>query len=106
MKKFKIKKNDKVIVLSGKDKGKSGVVLKVLRERDRVLVSEVNMVKKHTRATQAEPATIVSKEASLHISNVALICPKTNKATKVGYKFLEDGLKVRVARKSGEVIEN
>jgi len=106
MKKFKIKKNDKVTVLAGKDKGKSGVVLKVLRDRDRVLVSEVNMVKKHVRATQAEPAGIIQKEVSMHISNVALICPKTSKATKIGYKFLADGLKVRVARKSGEVIDN
>ena len=106
MKKFKIKKNDKVIVISGKDKGKSGVVTKVLKEKDRLIVSDVNLIKRHTKASQSHAGGIVTKEASIHISNVAHICPKNNTATKVGYKMLSDGKKVRIAKKSGEVIDN
>jgi large subunit ribosomal protein L24 len=101
----KIKRNDEVIVTTGRDKGKRGKVLRVLE--DRVMVSGVNMVKRHTRPNpQAGIAGgIVEKEASLHISNVALVDPSSGKASRVGYKLLGDGKKVRVFRKSGEVID-
>lgn len=105
-KKFKIKKGDEVIVIAGKDKGKKGSVLSVLREKSRVLVSGVNLVKKHQRPDRNNAGGIVSKEASLHISNVALLDPKEGKATRVGYKLLADGKKVRVAKASGEVLGN
>ena len=103
--KFKIKKNDKVIILSGKDKGKAGDVIKVLTKRKKLLISGINTVKKHTKATEGSQGGIVQKEMPIDISNVSLLCPKTNKPTKVGYKFLEDGKKVRFARKSGEIID-
>jgi large subunit ribosomal protein L24 len=106
MKKFKIKKNDKVQVMTGKDKGKFGTVTKVLRDRDRLVVSGVNLVKKHLKATQASAAGIVQVESTIHISNVAVVCPKSNLHTKVGYKMLEDGKKVRVAKKTGEILDN
>src|SRR5579863_2842285 len=95
-KKIKIKKGDEVIVIAGKDKGKKGSVLSVIRNNDRVVVAGVNMVKKHQKADRNHAGGIVSKEASLHISNVALIDPKEGKATKIGYKELADGRKVRV----------
>ena len=104
-KKFKLKKGDDVVVVSGRDKGKKGSILRVLREDDRVLVDGVNMVKRHTRPSQTQPGGIVSKEAPIHISNVALADPKDGGATRVGYKFLEDGRKVRFAKQSGEVID-
>ena len=104
-KKFKLKKGDDVVVVSGRDKGKTGSILRVLREDDRVLVDGVNMVKRHTRPSQTQPGGIVSKEAPIHISNVALADPKDGVATRVGYKFLEDGRKVRFAKQSGEVID-
>lgn len=101
----KIKRNDEVIVTTGRDKGKRGKVLRVLE--DRVTVSGVNMVKRHTRPNpQAGIAGgIVEKEASLHISNVALVDPSSGKPSRVGYKLLADGKKVRVFRKTGEVID-
>lgn len=102
--KLKVKKGDKVIVLSGKNKGARGEVLQVMRDTNRVLVQGVNMVKRHTKPTQTSAGGIVSKEASIHASNVALIDPKSDKATKVGFKVEKDGTKVRVARKSGAVI--
>jgi large subunit ribosomal protein L24 len=104
-KKFKIKKGDKVTVITGRDKGKQGEVLRVLREDDRVLVQGVNMVKRHTAPSQTNPGGIVEKEASLHISNVAHIDPKSNKATRVGYKIDKDGRKSRIAKRSGESID-
>jgi large subunit ribosomal protein L24 len=103
--KFKIKKGDKVVVITGRDKGKSGEVLKVLRDEDRVLVQGVHMVKRHTRPSAGQSGGIVEKEAPIHISNVAHLDPKSNKPTRVGYKTLEDGRKVRVARRSGEVLD-
>jgi len=103
-KKMKIKKGDNVIVIAGKDKGKKGEVLSVARESDRVIVSGINILKKHKRADKDGAAGIISKEAGLHISNVALVDPKEGKATRVGYKLLADGKKVRVARRSGETI--
>jgi len=102
-KKMKIKKGDEVIVIAGKDKGKKGAVLSVLRENDRVVVAGVNMIKRHTRPDRAGAGGIVSKEASLHISNVALLDPKEGKATRVGYK-IDGDKKVRISRRSGETI--
>ena len=104
--KFKIKKGDKVIAITGKDKGRTGEVLRVLRKEERVLVQGLNMVKRHQRPTQASPGGINEKEASVHISNVALIDPKGSEPTRVGYKVIEGGRKVRVARRSGEMIDS
>lgn len=101
----KIKKGDKVIVLAGKDKGSKGEVTKIVTETGRAFVSGVNMIKRHTKPTQYDPGGIKEKEASLHLSNLAIIDPKSGKATRVGFKFLEDGKKVRFAKKSGEVID-
>lgn len=103
--KFKLKKGDQVVVLTGRDKGKSGEIVEVLREEGRVKVRGLNLVKRHQRQTQTQQAGIIEKEAPLHISNVALRDPKTAKPTRVGYKFLADGKKVRVARRSGEVVD-
>ena len=105
MVKFKIKKGDKVVVLAGRDKGKNGEVLRVLRVKNRAVVQGVNMVKRHTRPSPGQPGGIVEKEAAIHVSNVAHIDPSTDKTTRVGYKFLEDGRKVRIARRSGEVLD-
>ena len=103
--KFKIKKGDKVVVISGRDKGKSGEVLSVLRADERVLVQGVNMMKRHTKPRPGEPGGIVEKEAAIHISNVAHIDPKSQKPTRVGYRILDDGRKVRFAKRSGEVLD-
>jgi large subunit ribosomal protein L24 len=103
--KFKIRKGDQVIVITGREKGKRGEVLRVLRAENRVLVQGVNMVKRHQRPSAASAGGIVEKEAPLHISNVAHIDPSSSKPTRVGFKVLEGGRKVRVARRSGEVID-
>ena len=103
--KFKIRKGDNVIVTAGKDSGKTGEVLLVYTNTSRVLVRGINIVKRHTKPSQTTTGGIMEREASIHISNVAHIDPKTNKASKVGYRFLEDGRKVRFARSSGEVID-
>jgi large subunit ribosomal protein L24 len=103
--KMKIKKGDQVQVIAGKDKGKRGEVLRVMPDDGRVLVQGVNMVKRHTRPSTTQPGGIVDKEAALHVSNVALIDPKSDKTTRAGYTFLDDGRKVRVARRSGEMID-
>ncbi len=102
---LKIKKGDRVIVLAGRSKGKTGDVLQVFPKQDRLIVQGVNMVKRHTRPTQTTAGGIIEKEASIHISNLAHIDPKTSMATRVGYKTLEDGRKVRFAKKSGEIID-
>lgn len=101
----KIKKGDKVVVLTGKDRGVKGEVLKVLTEENRVIVQGVNMVTRHRKPSQISGGGIEKKEASIHVSNVALLDPKSGERTRVGYKVLKDGKKVRVARKSGETIE-
>lgn len=101
----KIKKGDKVVVLVGRDKGKTGTVNKVMPDEGRLIVSGVNMVKRHQRPTQAQAGGIVEKEAPIQISNVAIADPKTGEPTRVGFKITEDGKKVRVAKKSGEVID-
>jgi len=103
--KMKVKKGDDVIVLTGRDKGRKGEVLRAMPEVGRVLVQGVNMVKRHTRASARGPGGIEEKEAPIHVSNVALIDPQSGKSTRVGFKVLEDGRKVRVARRSGEVID-
>lgn len=103
--KMKIKKGDNVVVITGRDKGKSGAVLRVLPKESRVLVQGVNMVKRHTRPSAGQQGGIVEKELSIHVSNIALVDPKNSKPTRVGFKVLEGGRKVRVARRSGEVID-
>jgi large subunit ribosomal protein L24 len=102
----KIKKGDRVQVLAGRDKGKRGEVLRVMPTEERALVQGVNLVKRHTKQTRiGETGGIVTKESSIHLSNLALIDPKTDKPTRVGFRVLEDGKKVRVAKASGEVLD-
>lgn len=103
--KFRIKKGDTVCVIAGKDKGKTGQVLKMLREKNRLVVQGVNLVTKHQRQTMTQEGGRIQKEASLHISNVAHMDPVSKKPTRVGFKILKDGTKVRVAKRSGETIE-
>lgn len=100
----KIKKGDKVILLAGKDRGAEGEVVEVMPKADRLVVRGVNMIKKHQKQTQTEQGGIVSREASIHVSNVALRDPSTGKPTRVGFK-IEDGKKTRIAKASGEVID-
>ena len=102
---FKIKKGDRVAVITGRDKGKSGEVLRVLRKDNRVLVQGVNVVKRHQGPTQMSAGGIIEKEAPVHISNVALIDPKSDRPTRVGYRLEEGGRKVRIAKRSGEAID-
>ena len=103
--KLKIKKGDRVIVTSGRDKGKTGEVLKILTKNNLALVQGVNMAKRHQRPTQATTGGIVEMEAAIHVSNLAHIDPKDQNPTRVGYKTLEGGRKVRFAKRSGEVID-
>ena len=100
-----IRKGDNVVVITGSDKGKKGSVLKVFPKENRALVQGVNMVKRHQRQTQTQQAGIVTKEARVHLSNIAHVDPKTGKATRIGLKTLGDGRRVRFAKKSGEVID-
>ncbi len=104
-KKFKIKKGDKVSVITGRDKGKTGEVLRVDLKKDRVLVQGVNVVKRHQGPTQTNPGGIIEKEAPLHVSNVAHIDPKTDRPTRVGLRVDSGGRKVRYAKRSGEAID-
>lgn len=101
----KIKKGDKVVVLTGRDKGKEGEVIEVRPSENRVVVRGVNVVKRHTRPTMTSQGGIEEKEAPVAISNVAHLDPKDNKPTRVGFKKLDDGRKVRFAKRSGEVID-
>ena len=103
--KLKIKKGDKVIVITGKDKGKTGEVTKVLVQESKVIVSGINVAKRHTKPSQESAGGIISKEMPIQISNVAYVDPKTNKPTRLGIKIDKDGRKVRVAKKSGEVVD-
>ncbi|MGD9535974.1 MAG: 50S ribosomal protein L24 [Alphaproteobacteria bacterium] len=106
MPKLKIRKDDEVIVVSGRDRGKRGKVLRALPAENRVVVEGVNIVKRHTKPSYTEPqGGIKEKEAPIHVSNVALIDPKTNGATRVGFKVLANGRKVRFAKRSGEVLD-
>jgi large subunit ribosomal protein L24 len=100
-----IRKDDSVVVITGRDKGKKGKVLKVFPKEDRALVQGVNVVKRHQRQTQKEQGGIVSKEAPIQLSNIAHVDPKSGKPTRIGFKTLADGSKVRFAKKSGEVID-
>ena len=101
----KIKKGDTVVVLSGRDKGKEGEVLTVLPKENRATVQGVNMVKRHNRPSQTTQGGIVEKEAMIDLSNLAIKDPKTGEPTRVGFKTLEDGRKVRFAKRSGENID-
>ena len=100
-----IKKGDRVIVTAGRDKGKKGEVIKMFPGDDRALVQGVNVVKRHQRQTQTQAGGIVNKESSIHLSNLAHVDPKSGKATRIGFKTLNDGRKVRFAKKSGDVID-
>ncbi len=100
----KIKKGDHVIVLTGRDKGKHGEVIEVRPKESRAIVRGVNVVRKHQKQTAQKEGGIISKEAAIHLSNIALEDPKDGKPTRIGFKLLDDGRKVRVAKRSGEVI--
>lgn len=101
----KIKKGDTVVVLTGRDKGKSGEVIQLLPSDNKALVRGVNLVRRHQKQTQTQEAGIVSKEAPIHLSNLAVADPKDGKATRVGFQVKEDGSKVRVAKRSGDLID-
>ena len=103
--KLKIRKGDRVKVIAGRSKGKVGDVLRVLPTERRVVVAGVNVIKRHTKPSRTESGGIIEREAAIHVSNVALLDPKSDKPTKVGFRFLEDGRKVRFARASGETID-
>ena len=102
----KIKKGDQVIVLAGRDKGKKGEVYQIMPKDGRALVRGVNVVRKHQRQTAQQEGGIIAKEAPIHVSNLALEDPKDGKPTRVGFKRLDDGRKVRFAKRSGEIIED
>jgi large subunit ribosomal protein L24 len=101
----KIRKGDKVVVLTGRDKGRSGEVIEVRPSESRALVRGVNMVKRHQKQTPQREGGIISKEAPIHLSNIALADPKSGKPTRVGFKIMTDGRKVRVAKRSGVEID-
>jgi large subunit ribosomal protein L24 len=103
--KLKIRKGDKVVVITGKDKGKQGEVIRTIPSENRAVVRGINVARRHQRQTAAQEGGIVSKELPIHVSNLALRDPKDGKPTRVGYKTLADGKKVRVAKRSGEVID-
>jgi large subunit ribosomal protein L24 len=105
MAKLKIKKGDNVVVITGRDKGRTGEVLRVFPDDNRVVVQGVHVAKRHTRQSVGEPGGIVDKELTIHVSNIAHIDPQSRKPTRVGYKTLDSGRKVRVARRSGEMID-
>jgi large subunit ribosomal protein L24 len=101
----RIKKGDKVVVLSGRDRGRSGEVIKVLPSEQRALVRGINMVTRHQRQTAAQEGGLVRKETPIHLSNIAVADPQSGKPTRIGFKTLADGRKVRVAKRSGETID-
>ena len=101
---LKIKKGDRVIVMAGRDKGKRGEVIAVMPKENRALVRGVNMVRRHQRQTASQEGGIISKEAPIHLSNLAIEDPADGSPTRVGFKFLEEGRKVRFAKRSGELI--
>ena len=104
--KSRLKKGDPVVVVTGRDRGKTGEVTRVLSKKNKVLVQGVSVIKRHTAPSASNPGGIIEKEMPIDISNVSLVDPKDRKPTKVGYRFLEDGRKVRYAKRSGEVIDN
>ena len=101
----KIKKGDKVVVLTGRDRGKTGEVLTVMPKEERAVVRGVNIVKRHQRQTASQDGGIISKEGTIHLSNLALSDPRDGKPTRVGFRILDDGRKVRFAKRSGELID-
>jgi large subunit ribosomal protein L24 len=101
----KIKKGDRVVVITGRDKGKSGEVVQVMPKEERAIVRGVNLVKRHQRQTPTQEGGIITKEATIHLSNLAFADPKDGKPTRVGFKILDDGRKVRVAKRSGDQID-
>jgi large subunit ribosomal protein L24 len=101
----KIKKGDKVVVITGRDKGKSGEVVQVMPTEGRALVRGVNLVKRHTKQTAQSEGGIITKEAPIQLSNIAIADPKTGKPSRVGFKIMDDGRKVRVAKRSGDLID-
>ncbi len=101
----KIKKGDKVVVLTGRDKGRKGEVTLVMPKEGKALVAGVNLVKRHQKQTQTQEGGIISKEAAIQLSNIAIADPKDGKPTRVGFKILDDGRKVRVAKRSGDLID-
>ena len=101
----KIKKGDRVIVTTGRDKGKTGEVRQVIRAESRAVVTGVNLVRRHTRQTAQTEGGILTKEATIHLSNLAIADPKSGKPTRVGFKILDDGRKVRIAKRSGDLID-
>jgi len=105
MAKLKIKKGDTVVVISGRDKGKRGEVLRVLPTENRLIVQGVHVARRHTKQSLGQPGGIVDKELTIHASNVSHIDPQSNRPTRVGYRILDGGRKVRVARRSGEVLD-
>lgn len=105
MPKMKIKKGDTVVVISGRDKGRTGEVLRVMPAEARLIVQGVHIARRHTRPRMGNPGGIVEKELTIHVSNVAHIDPRSGKPTRIGYTTLADGRKVRIARRSGEVID-
>ena len=105
MNKLKLKKGDKIIVVAGKNKGNTGEIIKVYPNKNRVMVRGINIVKRHTKPTQNNAGGIVEKEGTIHISNIAYLDEKENKPSRLGFKILEDGRKVRMSKKSGEVID-
>lgn len=104
--KLKIKKGDHVVVIAGRDKGKHGEVLQVIPDENRALVQGVNVVRRHQKQTPQQEGGIVSKEAPIHVSNIAVEDPSDGSPSRVGYKFLDDGRKVRFAKRSGETIDD
>ncbi|HID36667.1 MAG TPA: 50S ribosomal protein L24 [Ghiorsea sp.] len=103
--KYRIRSNDEVVVITGRDKGARGKVVRVLPEKGKVFVTKINMVKRHTKATQSSSGGIVEREAALEISNVQYVCSKCDTGVRLGVKTLEDGRKVRTCRKCGEVLD-
>ena len=101
----KIKKGDKVVVLAGRDRGRSGEVIRMYPAEQRALVRGINMVKRHQKQSPRAEGGIISKEAAIHLSNIAVADPKDGKPTRVGFKILEDGRKVRFAKRSGDLID-
>jgi len=102
---MKIKQDDQVIITAGKDKGKTGKVLRILEKSERVVVEKINIRTRHLKKRGTQPGEILKYEAPLHISNVMVVDPKTKKPTRVGYKKLDNGKKIRIAKKSGEVLD-
>jgi large subunit ribosomal protein L24 len=104
--KLKVKKGDRVVVIAGRDKRSTGEVLQVMPDENRVLVQGVNIVRRHQKQTPQQDGGVIPKEAPIHISNIAVVDPSDGSASRVGYRFTEDGRKVRFAKRSGELIDD